>query len=91
MSTDDQNAEKARVKEELKSGGEGKDEIKAVKRQITNVYTKGTCSNATELTMNEIEQKEEDAEETGEKRIALFESKIYSLFFCMSSYICESR
>ena len=59
--------------------GEKKDEIKAVKRQITKVFSKGTTSGAAELALEDLDEEQGD-----QKRVALFESR-YILFFIRSA------
>ena len=40
--------------------GEKKDEIKAVKRQITKVFSKGTTSGAAELALEDLDEEQGD-------------------------------
>lgn len=77
---------------------EKKDEIKAVKRKITNIYTRGTTAKFSEQRLHDIEkiknedggveEQEEANEEENPQRTALFESR-YILFFIRASLSLE--
>ena len=74
-----------------------KDDIKAVKRTITNIYTKGTCSGVSEICLNDInkapnqtDKEDEQEAEQNDQRESLFESR-YILFFIRATNNFDSK